>query len=89
MSVITGDTTTSATAATSSTPAPAVVVGLITSPFDTIMVTILPQSFVGWLAAVIYRAGFTVAESWMKCKSHMVCFDHDPIDETILHICDP
>ncbi len=73
MSVITGAATTSAAAAASSTPTSPVVVALNASSFDTIAVTILPQSIVGWLAAVVYRTPFTVAESWVNCQFHTTC----------------
>lgn len=62
MAVITVAAPTSASSTSTSTTS--IVATSITGPFDAVCVAILTESIVGGLLAVVYRAGFTVAESW-------------------------
>lgn len=64
MAVITIAAPTSAS--TTSTSTASIVAASITAPFDAVRVAILTESIVGGLLAVVYRAGFTVTESWTQ-----------------------
>ena len=57
-----------AAAASASTSSPATasfVVASITATFDTICMSVLTKSIVGGLVAVVHRASFTIAKSWI------------------------
>ena len=60
---------TSASATTTSTATASLIATSISATFDTVCVAILTESIIDGLVAIVHRAGFTVAESWVLLAS--------------------
>ena len=69
MAVITIAAATSAS--TTSTATASIVTASITATIDAVWMAILTKSIIDRLDAIIHRAGFTVAKSWVHCQYHV------------------